>query len=137
MARTPCYPTDLTDGQWALVAPLLPPPVPAGAPRTTDLRAVLDAAFYLTASGCAWYALPADFPPEGTVRSYFHAWRRDGTWRRVHDALRAEVRRAAGKEPDPSAGSVDSQSVKSARTAGTRGFDGGKKNLRGQAAPAG
>ena len=122
------YPSDLTDDQWALAEALLPPRVAAGAPRTTDLRAVLNAIFYVASSGCAWYALPHDFPPEGTVRAYFHTWRRNGTWARIHDALRAEVRLAAGKEPDPSAGSIDSQSIKSARTAQTRGFDAGKKN---------
>jgi putative transposase len=137
MADTRTYPSDLTDRQWALVEPLLPPPLPAGAPRTTDLRRLLDAVFYLTANGCTWAALPKDFPPEGTVRDYFHRWRRNGTWQSVHDAVRAAVRHAAGKEPDPSAGSIDSQSVKAARTAATRGFDAGKKNQRRQAAPAG
>lgn len=131
------YASDLTDEQWTLVAPLLPAPVPAGAPRVTDLRAVLNAVFYLTANGCAWHALPREFPPEGTVRSYFHRWRRDGTWRTVHDALRTQVRLAVGKDPEPSAGSIDSQSVKAARTAATRGYDAGKKNQRREAAPAG
>src|SRR5438128_7862734 len=101
----PGYPSDLTSEQWGLLEPLLPPPIPAGAPRTTDLRAALDAIFYVAKTGCAWNALPNDFPPEGTVRSYFHRWRRDGTWERVHDALRDEVRRQAGKDPQPSAGS--------------------------------
>ena len=140
MAPTPrgrCYPSDLTDNQWVLVEPLLPPLVPAGAPRTTDLRAVLDAVFYLTANGCTWEALPSDFPPEGTVRFYFHRWRRDGTWQRLHDTIRSEVRRAAGKSAEPSAGSIDSQSVKAAHTAGTRGHDAGEKNPRREATPAG
>jgi transposase len=134
--RRPRYPSGLTDDQWAVVEPL-PPPSPAGAPRTTDLRAVLDAAFYLTANGCGWRALPAGFPPEGAVRDDFHRWRRDGTWARIHAAARAQVRRAAGKAPDPSAGSIDGQSVKAARTAGTRGYDAGKNNPGGEAAPAG
>lgn len=137
MAGATRYPSDLTDEQWALVVDLLPAPVPAGAPRTTDLRAVLDGAFYLAANGCSWAALPRDFPPEGTVRHYFHRFRRDGTWRRIHDALRAQVRIAAGKDSEPSAGSIDSQSVKSARTAATRGYDSGKKNQRREAAPVG
>lgn len=131
------YPSDLTDEQWALIQPLLPPPVNAGAPRTTNLRAVLNAIFYLTTNGCAWYALPHDFPPEGTVRSYFHRWRRNGTWQAIHDALRTQVRLQAGKEPEPSAGSIDSQSVKAARTAHTRGYDAGKKNQRGETASVG
>jgi putative transposase len=131
------YPSDLTDEQWALLAPLLPPPVHAGAPRTTDLRDVLDAPFYLTATGCAWHALPHDFPPEGTVRDYFHRRRRSGLWEQIHDTLRRQVRQQAGKEPEPSAGSIDSQTVMGTRTAGTRGYDAGKKNQRHQTAPAG
>ena len=128
MATTARYPSDLTDAQWAVVAPLLPPPCPAGAPRRTDLRAVLDATFYLAANGCAWAALPRDYPPEGTVRHYFHAWRRNGTWQQIHDALRTLVRLVEGRDPEPSAGSIDSQSVKAARTAATRGLNGEKKS---------
>jgi putative transposase len=127
------YPSDLSDEQWALLEPLLPPPVKAGAPRTTDLREVRDAIFSLLANGCAWHALPHDFPPEGTVRDSFHRWRRSGLGERVHDTSRRQVRQQAGREPAPSAGSIDRQTVKASRTAGTRGHDAGRKNRRDQA----
>ena len=128
------YPSDLSDAAWAIVGPLLPPPVAAGAPRTTSFRAVLDAIFSVLSTGCAWSALPHDFPPEGTVRDDFHQWRRSGLWQRIPDTLRCQVREAVGKGPEPSAGSIDSQSVKATRTGGRRGSDAGEENRRRQAA---
>ena len=121
------YASDLTDEQWALLAPLLSPPVAAGAPRTTDLREVINALLYRLHNGCAWHALPHDFPPEGTVRDYFHRWRRAGLWERINAVLRRWVRKAAGRDEEPSAGIIDSQSAKGTRTSGSKGYDAGKK----------
>jgi putative transposase len=121
------YASDLTAEEWALLGPLLPPPVPAGAPRQTDLREVVNAILYRLHNGCAWHALPHDFPPEGTVRDYFHRWRRGGLWQRINDALRRQARTAEGRDEEPSAGIIDSQSAKGSRTSGVRGYDSGKK----------
>jgi putative transposase len=121
------YGSDLTPDEWALLAAELPPPVPAGAPRTTDLREVVNAILYRLHNGCAWHALPHDFPPEGTVRDYFHRWRRCGLWAKINDALRRRVRQAEGRAEEPSAAIIDSQSAKGTRTSGSKGYDAGKK----------
>ena len=119
------YTSDLTLGQWALVAPLLPAAKPGGCPRKTCPHCVLNAIFYRLKNGCGWRDLPKDFPPWETVCDYYYAWSRDGTLRAVHDALRAEVRKAEGRHAAPTAAIIDSQSVKTAEkrgaaTAGTR-----------------
>ena len=117
----PRYLTDLTDAQWALVAPLLPPcrsGLQGGRPRETDLREVLNGIFYFLKSSGGWRMLPHDLPPWSTVHTYYRNWRRDGTWQRVHDTLRGQVRLAAGRDVSPSAAIADSQSVKTGKKGG-------------------
>ena len=125
-ARRP-YPSDLTEAQWRLVEPLLPPAPGGGRPRTIDLREVVDAIISVDKTGCPWRALPHDFPPEGSVRHYFHAWRRSGVWERILDTLRQQLRRREGKGDEPTAVIIDSQSIKGSRTSGLRGYDAGKR----------
>jgi transposase len=112
------YPTDLSDKEWALIAPLVPPPKYGGRNRYVDVREVLDAIFYLLRTGCAWRMLPHDFPEWQTARTYFDMWKKDGTWKKMHDTLRGKVRKKRGKEDQPTAGIIDSQSVKTAEKGG-------------------
>ena len=112
------YPSDLTDEQWQLLEPLIPPAKPGGRPRSVDMREVLNGIFYYLQSGCQWRMLPHELPPWGTVAGYFRTFRLEGAWKTIHDALRPRVREAAGRDPEPSAGIIDSQSVKTTEKGG-------------------
>jgi putative transposase len=129
MSRTP-YPTDLTDRQWRLIEPYVPRPKPGGRPALYTRREIVNAILYQTRNGCVWRALPHDLPPCRIAFHYFRAWQADGTWDKIHDALRTEVRRQAGKRPRPTAAILDSQSVKTTEMGGPRGADAGKKSRR-------
>ena len=121
------YATDMNDAAWAFVAPVLPAARPGGRPRTTNLRAVLNAIFYLLRTGCQWRLLPREFPPCGTVYHYFQAWRNSGAWVHLHRVLYEQARRHAGRAACPSVVIMDGQSVKTTERGGARGFDAHKR----------
>lgn len=113
------YPSDVTDAEWALIGPLIPPAKRGGNKRTVDVRAVVNGLMYVLSTGCQWAALPKDLPPRSTVNDYFLRWDYDGTLDRLHHALYVACREQAGREASPTAGIIDSQSVKSAEKGGS------------------
>lgn len=112
------YSSDLTAKQWKIIAPLIPKAKSGGRPRNADIREIINGVFYILKSGCDWRMLPHDFPPYQTVYEYFRNWKQDGTWKKIHDSLRGKVRKKAGKRAQPSAGIIDSQSVKTTKKGG-------------------
>ena len=121
------FESDLTDEEWALIEPCLPPPAKRGRPRKTDLREVADAIQYMPGTGCQWRAIPDCFPPFTTIRNYFYPWSRNGTFDRMMDRLRTLGRALAGRSETPTAAAIDTQSAETTESGGPSGYDAGKK----------
>jgi putative transposase len=121
------YPSDLSDQEWEILAPLIPPAKPGGRRRKWPMRKILNATFYLLRSGCQRRMLPREFPPWSTVHHYFRLWPLNGTWEKINAVLRERIRTSGGRNPQPSAAILDTQSVKTTSVGGIRGYDGAKK----------
>jgi putative transposase len=112
------YKTDITDAQWQILEPLIPPAKPGGHPRTVNMREVVNGIFYVLRTGCGWEMLPHDLPPYSTVYYYFRRWQKTGVWQQMNNALRQQLRQVEGRNPQPSAAIADSQSVKTTEKRG-------------------
>lgn len=125
------YPTDLTDSQWQILARLILPAKPGGRPRKVDMRAVLNGIFYVVGTGCAWRMLPKEYPCWVTVYHYFAGFKQDGTWEKIHDMLPAQLRVQSGRDPQPSAAILDSQSVNTTEKGGYAGMTRARRSMGG------